>query len=146
MTKIVKATAEDLDKIAPLFDGYRVFYQQASDLSAARSFLSDRIKNNESVLFLALNEEEPIGFAQLFPSFSSVSMMPLFILNDLFVIPSYRNKGIGKALLHKAKQFCKEKNYKGLALETAIDNPAQQLYEQMGWVKDVHCFHYFWTA
>ncbi len=73
-------------------------------------------------------------------------MKPILILNDLFVHNEHRKKGIGEALLERAKAYCKENQYKGLALETAIDNPAQSLYERLGWPKDMHCFHYFWTA
>jgi len=73
-------------------------------------------------------------------------MQPIFVLNDLFVSDQHRKKGIGEALLNHAKHYCKELGYKGLALETATDNPAQDLYERLGWKKDVLCFHYFWTA
>ncbi|MEM7381595.1 MAG: GNAT family N-acetyltransferase, partial [Bacteroidota bacterium] len=94
----------------------------------------------------AYSNETAIGFTQLFTSFSSVSMQAVYILNDLFVDPEYRKQGVGELLLNRAKDHCIEYNYKGLALETAVDNPAQKLYERLGWVKDSHCFHYFWTA
>ena len=79
-------------------------------------------------------------------TFSSVSLQPSLILNDLFVRKEFRGKEVGQALLEKSKSFCREKGYKGLALETAVDNPAQKLYEKLDWKKDSHCFHYFWTA
>ncbi len=143
---IVRASATDIPAIAPLFDQYRVFYKQSSDLEAATHFLNERFSKNESVVFMAMIREQTVGFIQLFPSFSSVSLNSIYILNDLFVDPEYRHKGIGKALLARAQQYCIETGVKGLALETATDNPAQSLYEQMGWTKDTHCFHYFWTA
>ena len=146
MIKIIKATSEHLDQLAELFDLYRVFYKQESDVQAAKVFLNERFAKNESVVFMAFDENEPVGFTQLYDTFSSVSMQPVFVLNDLFVSKRHRKKGIGKALLNQAKQYCKELGYKGLALETATDNPAQDLYERLGWKKDVHCFHYFWTA
>jgi GNAT superfamily N-acetyltransferase len=146
MIPIVQATQSHLDQVLPLFDQYRIFYNQQSDREGAGKFLLDRLLNDESVLFLALDEGRGIGFTQLFKSFSSVSMQPVFILNDLFVAKSHRNKGVGAALLRKAQQYCRDKQYKGLALETAVDNPAQLLYERMGWEKESHCFHYFWKA
>lgn len=85
-------------------------------------------------------------FVQLYFTFSSVTLEPSLILNDLFVDPKYRNKNIGQGLLLKAQEYCTKHKYKGLALETAIDNPAQNLYEKLGWKKDVHCFHYFWSV
>ena len=146
MTEIIEATPRHIDQLAVLFDQYRVFYEQESNLEAAAHFLKERFDNKESVVLLAFHEKEPVGFTQLYSSFSSVSMQPVYILNDLFVLPEFRKKGIGEDLLEKAKVYCQNAGYKGLALETATDNPAQRLYERLGWQKDVHCFHYFWTA
>ncbi len=146
MITLIKGTLDHLDDLASLFDEYRVFYEQASDLPGAKSFLKDRIANDESLVFMAFLNKKAVGFMQLFPSFSSVSMKPLLILNDLYVHRDYRKKGIGEALLIHAQRYCTQLNYKGLGLETATDNPAQQLYEKLGWEKDTHCFHYFWTA
>ncbi|VAW09878.1 hypothetical protein MNBD_BACTEROID03-67 [hydrothermal vent metagenome] len=97
------------------------------------------------MVFIAF-DDEPVGFTQLYTTFSSVSLQPVFILNDLYVSKAYRGKGIGEALLNHAKDFCKKSGHKGLALETATDSPAQQLYEKLGWKKDLDCFHYFWTS
>ncbi len=144
--KIVKVTPEHLDTIAVLFDKYRVFYKQTSDVAAAKLFLENRIKKEQSVIFIALdNKNKGIGFTQLYPTFSSVSLQSFFILNDLFVLPEARNTSIGALLLSKAKNLCKEEKCKGLALETALDNPAKKLYERLGWKQDTDFLHYFWT-
>jgi ribosomal protein S18 acetylase RimI-like enzyme len=141
---IKKATISDLERIVPLFDAYRVFYKQKSDFELARRFLKERFSNNESVIFIALEDEEPIGFTQLYKTFSSVSLQPSYILNDLYVSPNHRKKGVGEALLNQAKLHCQEMGYKGLALETASDNPAQKLYERLSWENDASYIHYFW--
>jgi len=146
MVQIETATLNSLDQIAPLFDQYRVFYKQKSDLNAARAFLENRILNKESILFVAFLNDKAVGFTQLYPIFSSVSMQQSFVLNDLYVDSAYRKRKIGEALLNRTKQYCKLKNAKGLALETAIENPVQKLYEKLGWLKDVDCFHYFWPS
>lgn len=138
------ANLSDVEQIAPLFDAYRVFYGQASNVAGARTFLKERLQNNEAIIFLALENDIPTGFTQLYKTFSSVSLQPFFILNDLYVAPEFRNKGVGEALLNHAKSHCTTLGYKGLALETAIDNPAQKLYERLGWKKDESYFHYFW--
>jgi GNAT superfamily N-acetyltransferase len=141
---IIKATIDHLDDLAPLFDGYRMFYRQTSDLESARTFLKERIANNESVIYLAYLDNKPVGFTQLYPLFSSVSMQPMYLLNDLFVDGSIRGKGIGQGLIQAAKNLCIEKNYKGLAIQTESHNPAQHLYERVGFVKDPD-LHLFWT-
>lgn len=144
--KIIRATREHISLIAPLFDAYRIFYKQSSDLDGAISFLRKRIEAEESILFLAMNKNSPIGFTQLYTTFSSVSMESFYILNDLYVIPSYRGKGVGEALLNKAKEQCILMNYKGIGLETSSENPAQHLYERLGWKKDIEHYQYFWTS
>ena len=141
---IIKAHIEHLDLIVSLFDAYRVFYRKPSDKKAAKKFLFERLKNRESIIFLALVDNEAVGFTQLYPSFSSVSMKPIYILNDLFVTAAYRKQGIGVALLDKAKELCREQKYKGLVLQTETKNPAQYLYERLGWKKDPD-LQYFWT-
>jgi GNAT superfamily N-acetyltransferase len=146
MIRIIQASKENLDEIVPLFDQYRLFYKQDSNLPGAKVFLTDRFNKNESVIFLAYFKGNPVGFTQLYPIFSSVSMQHSYVLNDLYVTAPYRQKQIGEALLNKAKEFCIANRAKGLALETAIHNPAQKLYENLNWVKDIDCFHYFWTT
>jgi len=141
---IIKAHIEHLDQIVSLFDAYRVFYRKPSDKDTAKQFLFERLKNKESIIFLALVNDEAVGFTQLYPSFSSVSMQPVYILNDLYVTKKYRKQGIGVALLKKAKQLCRSNNFKGLGLQTETTNPAQYLYESLGWEKDPD-LQYFWT-
>jgi len=146
MITISKASLSDIDLISHLFDSYRIFYEQVSDISAAKTFLTNRISKEESTIFLARNEDKAVGFTQLYPVFSSVTMQQMHILNDLYVHPDYRGKGIATLLLNEAKSFALENGSKGLSLETHHDNPAQALYERLGWVKDEEYLHYFWKA
>ena len=135
---IRRAGIDDLDLIVPLFDAYRQFYRQPSDIQLARSFLLDRLRNNESIIFLAVDSSgSALGFTQLFPSFSSGMARPIFILNDLFVVPTARRRKVGRALLKAAADFGLESGAVRLTLCTAVDNvPAQSLYESSGWRKD----------
>src|SRR6187401_3535472 len=108
MITVRQATVDDVALIAPLFNEYRVYYKQASDVEAAKIFLQDRLLRNESIVFLALNGGEAIGFTQLYPIFSSVSLKKAWLLNDLFVHESARGKGAGKQLLKAAKELGQE--------------------------------------
>ncbi len=141
---IVRATLKHLNYLVPLFDGYRMFYKQESNLEKAQTFLTNRIKNNQSVIYIAYLDNKAVGFTQLYPLFSSVSMQPMYLLNDLFVDSNYRNKGVGQQLIQAAKNLCIEKHYKGLAIQTESTNPAQHLYERIGFKKDPD-LHFFWT-
>ena len=141
---ITQATTEHIEDLVSLFDQYRIFYEQESDKKSAKQFLKNRISKNESVVYIAYIDNIAVGFTQLYPIFSSVSMKRSFILNDLYVNNNYRKKGIGAALLNKAQELCIEKNYKGLGLQTGIENPVQYLYERLGWKKEPY-LDYFWT-
>jgi len=142
---IVRATRAELADLVPLFDGYRQFYGHRSDLAAARAFLGDRLERSESVIYLAYTgPREAAGFTQLYPSFSSVSLKPLWILNDLFVRPDIRRGGVGRALLERARQHAVETGAKGLVLSTGVTNKAAQtLYESCGWLRDDEFFQYY---
>jgi GNAT superfamily N-acetyltransferase len=139
----VRAELDDLDALVPLFDGYRQFYGQTPDPPGARTFLAERLKRGESVIFLAVVDGAMVGFTQLYPSFSSVSMNRLWVLNDLFVTPDARKSGAGRALLERAERWAAETGAKGLTLSTQITNlSAQRLYEACGWTKDDEFIHY----
>ena len=143
--EIKMATQGDIQQIVPLFNAYRIFYGKPSEIEASRTFLNERFAKNESVVFIALEKEQAVGFTQLYKTFSSVSLKPFYILNDLYVDKEYRKQGVGKALLEHSKSFCISEGFKGLALETALENPAQKLYESLGWELDKSYLHYFWT-
>ena len=142
--KIIRTQLNHLKDLLPLFDAYRQFYKQKEDLKGAEQFLKERIENKESLIFMAYENDKATGFVQLFPIFSSVSMEPVYLLNDLFVDKNFRGKGIGQALIQKSKDLCISKNYKGLALQTETTNPAQKLYEYLDFIKDPD-LHYFWS-
>lgn len=141
---IQRATINDLNTLSELFDSYRLFYKQESNLEGAKSFLKERLVNDESVVFIAYDETNPVGFVQLYPTFSSVSMKRSWVLNDLYVNASTRKKGFGEKLIKKAIEFAEETGAKGLSLETGHDNvTAQSLYEKIGFKKESNYFYYF---
>lgn len=127
-----------------LFDKYRVFYKKDSDIDLADRFIKTRLVNNESVIFVALEDEVPIGFTQLYPKYSSVGAVKNWILNDLYVEPNYRKQGIGEALIKTAMEFAKGDGATYVQLETAVDNyTAQSLYEGIGFQKQAPDTEYF---
>lgn len=131
---IQKATINNLEELSALFDAYRQFYDKPSDVEAAKNFLSDRILNNESEIFIAFNESNiAVGFIQLYPLFSSTRMKRFWILNDLFVSSDFRGNGFSKALIESAKQLCYESNACAMLLETSKTNAiGNNLYPLMG--------------
>ncbi|MCG6147617.1 GNAT family N-acetyltransferase [Leptospira levettii] len=147
--KIRQANYSDISKLAELFDLYRQFYGQKSNLAGASRYLQDRMEHGQSVLFLA---EDPntgnfLGFTQLYPVFSSISMQRSYILNDLYVKSENRKQGIAKLLIHEAKSFTKFFQGKGLELSTSMHNKeARSLYEREGFVQETEFLSYFWKS
>jgi ribosomal protein S18 acetylase RimI-like enzyme len=136
--KIIEAGVEHVDAVAPLFDSYRQFYRQPSDLPGAREFLHARLSNRESVVFLAANEDvspaAALGFVQLYPSFSSVGMKRIWILNDLFVTEEARRSGIAGLLMNAALDLARSTGAARIELATAKDNvAAKSLYLALGY-------------
>jgi len=140
--EIKKAGIEDIPEAAPLFDGYRIFYKQPSDIKAAADFLQERITKDESAVFIAYVNKIPVGFCQLYPLFSSVGLQRTWLLNDLYVHEDARGQGVAAALLQQAKEFGIATNARWLMLETAADNfTAQSVYEKNGWKKSTGFFY-----
>jgi GNAT superfamily N-acetyltransferase len=135
--QIRRATDADIARVAPLFDAYRSFYGQPSDIARADAFLRERLVNGESTLLLAERDGEALGFTHLYPLFSSVRTARLWLLNDLFVADAARRQGVARALLDAASAFARERGAAGLMLETGRDNePARALYRAAGWTED----------
>jgi len=136
-TTVRRATADDLDALAPLFDAYRRFYRQPGDLPRARAWLADRLARHESVVLLAERDGAAAGFTQLYPVFSSVRTARTWLLNDLFVAERARRTGVARRLLDAAARFARDDGAAGLMLETTRDNaPARALYRAAGWHED----------
>lgn len=141
--QIFQAAPGDVDKILPLYVGYRKFYKQEAKAEEAREFMLKRLQLNESIVFYAELDGKPVGFTQLYPLFCSVRMKRFWLLYDLFVDDSARRHGIGEKLLARADQLAKETGSSHLMLQTANDNKtAQSVYERHGYVRDDHFYVY----
>ena len=144
--EIIRAGTEHLELVAPLFDAYRQFYRQPADLASARRYIAERLKNEDAVIFLALDQKKAtkaLGFIQLYPSLASIPMKHIWILYDLFVASSARKLGVGRALMERATQHAHETGADSIILETAADNhAAQRLYERLGYKRDDVFFRY----
>lgn len=136
-------TLATVKEVVPLFNAYREFYNQPSDLEQAEQFLKERLQKEESIIFLAYLDAQPVGFVQLFPIFSSVAMKKAFLLNDLFVVEHARKQGVAMRLIEECYVYCKNEDARYITLETATDNKqAQKLYEKLGMKIDQDVFHY----
>jgi ribosomal protein S18 acetylase RimI-like enzyme len=141
--EVFQANFEHLEEVSKLFDQYRVFYKSSSNLEAAKKFLQERFQKDDSMIFVVRSEGHLVGFTQLYPSFSSVSMKRVWILNDLFVEESSRNQGVEKSLISAAENFAQETGAVRIILSTQVSNiTAQSLYESLGYIKNQDFYQY----
>ncbi|WP_145046168.1 GNAT family N-acetyltransferase [Paenibacillus xylanexedens] len=154
------AELADVEHVSELFNQYRIFYNEPSDLEGAVQYITNRMQRNESIILVAerntgsevfesMNGKEHridqamTGFVQLYPTFSSLSMRSSWILNDLYVHPEYRQQGIARKLLQASRALAKERGVVALSLSTGVSNKqAQALYESEGYVLDTHFLYY----
>lgn len=145
MTNITvrQAFFSGIEELSTIFDQYRVVQGKQIDLSAACSFLKARFSHGESIVFIAFENSTPLGFAQLYPSYSSIALARVFILNDLFVHENGRRKGTASKLLAALESYSWAHAAARVTLNVAIDNvTGQELYEARGWTKDAQFFMY----
>ncbi|ATQ73997.1 GNAT family N-acetyltransferase [Massilia violaceinigra] len=137
------ATLDDMEEVAALFDSYRQFYNEEPNYVGSLHFLRERVFLGESQVIVAVVGDEIAGFTQLFPSFSSVTMQRLWILNDLYVKQAFRSLGIGENLLQGAANFAHQAGAKQLFIEGAVDNlRACALYERFGFIRNRGYYYY----
>jgi len=141
--QVMRVSSPDVSRAAPLFAAYREFYGQPYDLEAATDFLTQRLERGESIVLIALDGENPVGFTQIYPSFSSTRLAPIWILNDLFVGESARGGGAVDALLDTAANLGSDAGAISIELATAHTNlRAQSVYARHGYQIDEHYLHY----
>ncbi len=147
MVTIRTAVPGDLDQLATLFNGYRIFYRKESDLPGGKEFLEERMQKRESVIYVAEENGQLLGFTQLYPLFSSTRMKKAWLLNDLFVLESHRGRKISKQLLERGKQLARETQAAGVSLETEQTNLiGNRLNPSAGFVLNEKNNFYWWAT
>ncbi len=147
MIEIRQATPNHLEELVKVFEAYRVWYRKDSNPAEATKFLSERITNKESVIYIAMENNEVLGFTQLYPLFSSTRMKKMWLLNDLFVYKQHRGKGISKQLINAAKDLCRNTNGCAVMLETEMNNDiGNKLYPATGFDLNTDHNFYEWSC
>lgn len=132
-----RATVDDVEQLLPLVRGYREFYKRVHDAERERAYVTMLMREKKSVVFLARAGDRAIGFVQLFATYSTTSLGPSLVLDDLYVVPDSRGGGVAAALLDAACGYARSIGASGMFLETAIDNAtAQRVYERNGWARE----------
>lgn len=144
--RIIKATLEHLDLLAPLFVKYREFYGELPLPDSSRAFLEKRLSRDESVIYLALaadDDKKLLGFCQLYPSYSSLSLKRVWILNDIYVAEDARRQLVADHLMRTAKKMAKDTHAVRMRVSTSSNNEvAHKVYESIGFREDTQFKNY----
>ena len=141
--KIIKANKKHIKDISILFDLYRQFYKYKKDLNSSQNYISERILNNESIIFIALYNKKTTGFVQLYATFDSLNLNKKLVLYDLYVLTEFRKLGIGRKLMNKSKDYAIKNKYSRIELSTSINNTnAQKLYSSLDYIRDKEYYNY----
>jgi GNAT superfamily N-acetyltransferase len=124
-----------LGRLLPLMRGYCNFYSvEPSDealLAMSRALMADPV--HEGVQLLATADGEDAGFATLFWSWETTSSGRIGVMNDLFVSPACRGRGVSSVLISACLDRCREHGAVRMVWQTAVDNlAAQAVYEHAG--------------
>lgn len=135
---IVAATADDVHDLLPLLRGYADFYgARPSDdalLAMSRALVQDSARDGVQLLARRASDREMAGFATVLWTWSTLSGARIGVMNDLFVRPESRGRGLGRMLLEACVQLCEQRgDIASLRWQTAPDNStAQRLYDSVG--------------
>ncbi|WP_345232725.1 GNAT family N-acetyltransferase [Olivibacter ginsenosidimutans] len=131
--KIRQATMADLAALATVFADYRSISGLAHNLEDGRTFLKERLEKKDSVIFIAIIDDEIVGFTLLFPFFTPAGIKEIWLLNDIYIADEYRHQGVAQSLLSEAVFFSKKTNKSKVYLATKADNVnSQTLFEKFG--------------
>jgi GNAT superfamily N-acetyltransferase len=145
--RVVRATRKHVEMLTDLFQAYLAFYRRAHDRELVKTYLLARMMRKESAIFIALEGAgggtEAVGFAQLYPSFSSLRLSRIWVLNDIYTVPSRRRNGVAHLLLAAARTMAVGTSSTHVELLTERTNrAAQRVYESVGYRRDDLFYRY----
>ena len=131
---IETVTRAHFERVLPLIAEYQIFYRAQPDEARNRAHFSQFLEDHSrGVLFVALQDEQALGFATLYFPFSSVRARSVCLMNDLFTVESARGKGVGRALISHCRSYAHAHNFPELMWNTEQENfAAQRLYDSLG--------------
>lgn len=141
MTRIwIRPTeAKDREPIRKLMNSYIFdFYHYPKPEEAKLDALIDLlVEQREGIQFVAGEDEELVGFATLYFTYSTLLASKVVLMNDLFVKENKRGCGIGTKLFNTCYQYAAQRGYPSMTWETHKQNTkAQKFYEKMGAERD----------
>ena len=134
--RLVAVTAEAMTRLVPFvrafYEHFNYPYRERQKVSVLRKML-----RNESLgrIWLIRHEGRDVGYVLLAFSFSLEFNGRIAFVDELFIEPSHRQKGVGAAVLKKVENICLRSGITAVRLESEAHNPrATALYARLGYV------------
>ena len=135
MISIRQSTEKDSSIILQFIKQLADYEKLTHEVVATEEKINKYLFGSEKVAeaLIAEYDTKPVGFALFFKNFSTFLSLPGIYLEDLFVNPDYRGKGIGKKLLLELVKIAHDRGY-GRVEWSVLDwnKPAIQFYESLG--------------
>lgn len=132
---VAPVAAHQFEALLPLVAAYQRFYEvEDVDDERNRAFFRRFLAPSEDGMLLGAWEgDDMVGYACLYWHFTSLVPAETVLMNDLFVAPAARGRGVGRALIEASAAIARERGAHQLEWVTAPDNTAaQRLYDSTG--------------
>jgi GNAT superfamily N-acetyltransferase len=127
-------TRGEVEALAEIFDQYRAHYGEASDAFRSASWLDENLNTSRLRVFVAEDSARFVGFAITMDVPASLRLAHFWQIRDLFVLPTHRRLGVGRALLASVRAAAIASSALRLVVQTEDDNdPALRLYADSGY-------------
>ncbi|NVK22194.1 MAG: GNAT family N-acetyltransferase [Kangiellaceae bacterium] len=138
----------EIEEFVPHFDSYRQRYKQDSEVERISEFLRHLLEKQAAKIFVSYESSEDqqhmTGFVILYPSYSSIGLAPIWILNDFYVFAGEKKRETARALLDQAAKLCKLTDAIRIEVTTRKENyRLHKLYKEYGFEKDYKYDYYF---
>jgi GNAT superfamily N-acetyltransferase len=132
--EIRPAREDEVEEMLPLMRAYCDFYESSPTDEGLRTMMRTLIADpSQGALFIARDGGTAVGLAALDWKWSSLKGARIGYLEDLFVDPEARGKGIADALIEICAERCRELGMPAMEWATAPDNHrAQKVYDRTG--------------
>ncbi len=142
--QVRKLTEKYIDKLVDVVDEYREFCGFSRSYKETKEFLLYLLVEKKSTTFIAINsDDEVMGFINLYPSYSTLALRKIWILNDLAVSTKFRRLGVAQLLIKQGLLFAQETGAIRVELKTEKSNlGAQKLYSEIGFNIDNDNIYY----
>lgn len=142
--QIEQLSEKYIDQLIDVVEEYRKFCGFSASYEQTKKFFQYLFTNEKSVTFIAISDnDEVMGFVNLYPSYSTLALSKIWILNDLAVSSRFRRMGLAQKLIKRVITFAEETGAVRVELKTQITNRgAQKFYSEIGFKVDKDNIYY----